>query len=382
MAPDSHAEVAGAICSVPFRHRGERLDVRLTRIRVGFFRGDLLVKTHSRRARGRQTDLGDLPADRTAFYERTPHWCLRQAKERGPSVFEAVRQLLSANTLTNLRQAQGVLRLADSYDPPRLDATCRRALGFGDPRYRTVKNILRARSGRAGRSRGPRREPARACPPPGERGLPPLRQHPKRVMPMMTHQLERNLKILRLGGMLDTLELRLKETQRDKAGYLEFLETLLEDEINRRGQKALTRRLPQDPRPGDPGPGYLGLSGASRVAHSLRSGGRRQATSPRPWVTWLARRATGSATSRPTGSSPTEPGSSACGATSGTTSSSSTTSASGASGRSNPRTFTELVRPLRQPRPGRVRAGPPGQQLSPRPDGRQELPFGDPAGLR
>jgi len=62
---------------------------------------------------------------------------------------------------------------------------------------------------------------------------------------MMTHQLEGNLKTLRLGGMLDTLELRLREAQRDKAGYLEFLETLLEDEINRRGQKALTRRLSQ-----------------------------------------------------------------------------------------------------------------------------------------
>lgn len=62
---------------------------------------------------------------------------------------------------------------------------------------------------------------------------------------MMTHQLEANLKTLRLGGMLDTLDLRLKEAQKDKLGYLEFLETLLEDEISRRGQKALTRRLAQ-----------------------------------------------------------------------------------------------------------------------------------------
>ena len=62
---------------------------------------------------------------------------------------------------------------------------------------------------------------------------------------MLTHQLERNLKVLRLGGMLDTLELRLKEAQRDEVGYLGFLETLLEDEINRRSQKALTRRLAQ-----------------------------------------------------------------------------------------------------------------------------------------
>jgi len=62
---------------------------------------------------------------------------------------------------------------------------------------------------------------------------------------VFTHHLERKLKTLRLGGMLDTLELRLKEAQKGDVGYLAFLETLLEDEINRRGQKALTRRLAQ-----------------------------------------------------------------------------------------------------------------------------------------
>ena len=126
VAPDSHAQVAGAIYSIPFRYRGDQLNVRLTKTRVEFFRGDSLVKTHSRRPRGRQTDPGDLPPDRIAFYERTPQWCLRQAKEKGAGVFEAVRQLLAVNTLTNLRQAQGVLRLGDAYGSSRLDAACRR----------------------------------------------------------------------------------------------------------------------------------------------------------------------------------------------------------------------------------------------------------------
>jgi len=57
------------------------------------------------------------------------------------------------------------------------------------------------------------------------------------------HQLQPQLKKLRLGGMLDTLELRLREAEGDRLGYLEFLEILLEDEINRRSQKALSLRL-------------------------------------------------------------------------------------------------------------------------------------------
>jgi len=58
-----------------------------------------------------------------------------------------------------------------------------------------------------------------------------------------TQQLERKLKALRLGGMMDTLELRVEEAQKGNLGYLVFLEMLLEDENNRRSQKALSGRL-------------------------------------------------------------------------------------------------------------------------------------------
>ncbi len=57
------------------------------------------------------------------------------------------------------------------------------------------------------------------------------------------HQLTSKLKALRLGGMLDTLELRLQQAQQGQGGYLEFLESLLEDEISRRDNKALSLRM-------------------------------------------------------------------------------------------------------------------------------------------
>ena len=43
------------------------------------------------------------------------------------------------------------------------------------------------------------------------------------------HQLQNKLKSLKLGGMLDTLELRIDQAQKDHLGYIEFLELLLED---------------------------------------------------------------------------------------------------------------------------------------------------------
>jgi hypothetical protein len=53
-----------------------------------------------------------------------------------------VASILELHVLYRLRQAQGVVRLADRYGAERLDAACSRALAFGDPSYRTIKTIL------------------------------------------------------------------------------------------------------------------------------------------------------------------------------------------------------------------------------------------------
>lgn len=46
------------------------------------------------------------------------------------------------HALHHLREVQAILRLADRYDPDRLERACRRALDAGDGRYRTVRGIL------------------------------------------------------------------------------------------------------------------------------------------------------------------------------------------------------------------------------------------------
>jgi DNA replication protein DnaC len=57
------------------------------------------------------------------------------------------------------------------------------------------------------------------------------------------HHLVTKLKGLKLGGMLQSLELRLSEAQQGHLGYVEFLEVLLEDELQRRANQRLTRRI-------------------------------------------------------------------------------------------------------------------------------------------
>ena len=51
------------------------------------------------------------------------------------------------------------------------------------------------------------------------------------------------LKALRLSGILDTLDVRTQQAVTEQWSYGDFVERLLEDEVERRGQKQLTQRL-------------------------------------------------------------------------------------------------------------------------------------------
>jgi DNA replication protein DnaC len=59
----------------------------------------------------------------------------------------------------------------------------------------------------------------------------------------LKHQLTPHLKHLRLSGILETLEARHRQAIDGKWSYIEFLERLLQDEVERRGQKQLNLRL-------------------------------------------------------------------------------------------------------------------------------------------
>jgi DNA replication protein DnaC len=67
--------------------------------------------------------------------------------------------------------------------------------------------------------------------------------HSTSVLPSIPPHLVPTLKALRLGGLQDTLPLRLDQAQQQHLGYTEFLELLLGDEIERRANRALASRL-------------------------------------------------------------------------------------------------------------------------------------------
>jgi len=140
--PDCHVKVGKSLYSVPWRLIGKTVDARESDRTVEVFVDAVLVKTHVRVERGRQTDYSDYPPEKVAFFMRNPAWCRTRAVEVGPAVVELIASLLEINALHRLRSAQGVLGLTAKHTPERVDAACRRAIDVGDPTYRTVKGIL------------------------------------------------------------------------------------------------------------------------------------------------------------------------------------------------------------------------------------------------
>ncbi len=140
--PDIHVKVGKALYSVPWRHIGQRVDVRSGQRLVEVFFEGSLIATHVRIEAGKQTNYDHYPPEKIAFFMRTPAWCRRRAGELGPSVLEVVTEIMSVNALYRLRQAQGVVGLAERHGQDRLEAACAKALLVGDPSYKTVKGIL------------------------------------------------------------------------------------------------------------------------------------------------------------------------------------------------------------------------------------------------
>ena len=144
--PDCHVVIDGSFYSVPYRYVGEKLEAYVGERVVEIFRGVELVSTHERAGhRGEwRTRNEHYPPEKAAYLERTPERCIEIAGKVGPRTLETTQTLLSERPLDRLRSVQAILRLEESVGKERLEAACARALYYGDPRYRRIKEILNA----------------------------------------------------------------------------------------------------------------------------------------------------------------------------------------------------------------------------------------------
>jgi transposase len=143
---DCHVTIDGSYYSVPYKLVGEELEAQIGERTVELFQGVELVTTHLRaKEKGEwQTRLEHYPPDKAAYLERTPERCREIARLIGPETKRVVETLLDERPLDRLRAVQRLLKLEESVGRERLEAACRRALHYGDPSYRRVREILSA----------------------------------------------------------------------------------------------------------------------------------------------------------------------------------------------------------------------------------------------
>ena len=144
---DCHLQHERSLYSVPFTLIGRRLWLRATDTSVSVFEDYRLVAQHlrAREAGTRRTVREHLPPEAQSFFLRDRHWCVDQAARIGPACAELIDALLADRIVERLRAAQGVIRLAETFPPAKVELACRRALDHASPYYRTVKTLLHAR---------------------------------------------------------------------------------------------------------------------------------------------------------------------------------------------------------------------------------------------
>lgn len=147
VAPDAHVEVEGHFYSAPHPLVGQLLDVRVTVAVVEFFHQHQRVAAHVRsEKRGGFTTLPThLPTAQQLWLQAwNPGRFLTWATQIGTHTRDVVRAILNSRTVPQqaYRSCFGLLSLAKTYSPTRVEAACQRALLLGLPTRKSVLSIL------------------------------------------------------------------------------------------------------------------------------------------------------------------------------------------------------------------------------------------------
>ena len=144
--PDYHVEVERAYYSVPYRHIGARVEVRLTARMIEIFLQRELLAAHPRlRQRGARSTLeAHRPANHRAVIDTTFERLLARAEAIAPGVARVLLEQFNRKRHPEeaLRVAQGILRLAEDFSPARLATACQRALELNACSYRSVRTLI------------------------------------------------------------------------------------------------------------------------------------------------------------------------------------------------------------------------------------------------
>lgn len=144
---DYHVEVEKHYYSVPHALARETLWARITARTVEVFHHGKRVAAHIRGSGNRRhtTTPAHMPSSHRRYASWTPERIRRYAVANGPNTETLVDVVMRSrrHPEQGFRSCIGILRLAGTHGPERLEAACERALEIGAPSYSSVASILR-----------------------------------------------------------------------------------------------------------------------------------------------------------------------------------------------------------------------------------------------
>lgn len=145
--------------SVPHRYVGRHVEVQYTADVVEvFYDGERIAHHRRSRSAGKYTTVGShMPSAHQAYNDWNPGWFAKRAGTIGPYTQSYIRRLIDQYDYPEIgyKQAQGILALAKTYPPQRVEAACRRAAQGHRAGYRTIANILKNNLDQTGQSELP-----------------------------------------------------------------------------------------------------------------------------------------------------------------------------------------------------------------------------------
>lgn len=134
--------------SVPYEYIKHKVDVRVTRNVIEVFYHNHRICSHPRlygRAGQYSTNDAHMPEDHQNYLQWNAERFLSWAEKIGPNTNITVKSILSSHKVEQqgYRSCMALLKLADKYSVPRLEAACKKALSYTPhPSFKSVKTIL------------------------------------------------------------------------------------------------------------------------------------------------------------------------------------------------------------------------------------------------
>jgi transposase len=143
---DYHVEIERHLYSVPYQLTGQQLEARFTASTVEIFHRGIRVASHVRSyIPYRATTVHEhRPKSHQAHLEWTPSRLIHWAENVGPATAKVVSTILESKPHPEMgyRACLGIMRLARTYSPERLEAASQRALLLAACSYGSLKSIL------------------------------------------------------------------------------------------------------------------------------------------------------------------------------------------------------------------------------------------------